>query len=60
MTEPVPSVVTPYDRFLEYQNRRRKLAAELTEHQSPTIDADVVSVPDAGGISPDAEPVKQW
>jgi len=29
MTEPLPGTVSPYERFLEYQDRRRRLAAAV-------------------------------
>ena len=46
ITESLPSVVTPYARFLEYQDRRRRTVLELIEHDQPQpADASVVSVP---------------
>jgi len=55
MTDSFGNAVIPYSRFLEYQERRRSMDAELLlRDRPPTIDADVV----CGGrnaISADAE-----
>jgi hypothetical protein len=46
MTDSRVEVFVPYSRFLEYQQLRHRIAAELTRRdQPPTIDADVVPVP---------------
>lgn len=46
MANSLACVVIPYSRFLECQERRRGIAAELTQgDRSRTIDADVVFVP---------------
>jgi len=45
MTNSPANVVIPYSRFLECQERRRRIAAELTRgDRPPRIDADVVPV----------------
>jgi hypothetical protein len=42
MTESLPGVVTPYARFLECQDRRRRKIAEAVEHDRPaTVDPPV-------------------
>lgn len=47
MTDSLANVVIPYSRFLECQEGRRRLAAELMPRdRPPTIDADVVPVAD--------------
>jgi hypothetical protein len=46
VTESRPTVVAPYDRFLEYQDRRRKAAAEAPEHgRASHVETLVVTVP---------------
>ena len=46
MSDSPTSVVIPYSRFEECQERRRKLAAELMLLDRPrTIDAEVVPAP---------------
>jgi hypothetical protein len=48
MTDSRVNVVIPYSRFLECQERRRRIAAELTRRdreQRPAVDADVLPVP---------------
>ena len=46
MTDPPVHELIPYSRFLECQDRRRKIGAELTHpDQPPTTDADVPPVP---------------
>ena len=47
MAESLPAVLIPYACFLEYQDRRRKMIAELIErdHRSRTIDPIVASAP---------------
>ena len=43
MTDSFGNAVIPYSRFLEYQERRRSMDAELLlRDRPPTIDADVV------------------
>jgi hypothetical protein len=40
MTDSLVNVLVPYSRFLECQDRRRRIAAELTRRdQPPTTDA---------------------
>jgi hypothetical protein len=58
MTESLANVVIPYSRFLEYQERRRSVPAELMlRDRPPTIDPDVVSV--AAGTAPQTLKGKQ-
>ena len=46
MTDSPDHVLIPYLRFLECQNRRQTIAAELTPpDQPPTPEADVPPVP---------------
>ena len=46
MTDSLLKVLVPYSRFVEGQDRRRCVAAELTRlDQPPTIDGDVLPVP---------------
>ena len=57
MTDSLPGVVVSYDRFLEFQHRRRQLAADsVARDRARTIDADAVPMPApaADGTSPDA------
>jgi hypothetical protein len=49
VTDVPPGVVVPYARFLEYQNRRREVAAPLTAHDRP-------QAPDATGGPEGAAP----
>lgn len=49
MTEVPPGVVVLYARFLEYQNRRREVAAPLTARDLP-------QAPDATSGPEDATP----
>lgn len=59
MTEPVPSVVIAYDRFLEYQHERRKAAADCIEQDRlAAIDATAPSVPTALPETPTGNDVK--
>jgi len=45
MTDSLVNVLVPYSRFLECQDRRRRIAAELTRpDQPPTSDAEVMPV----------------
>ena len=46
MTEVPPGVVVLYARFLEYQTRRREIAASLTARDLPQA-LDVTSGPEA-------------
>ena len=46
MTEVPPGVVVLYARFLEYQNRRREVAASLTARDLPQA-LDATSGPEA-------------
>jgi len=54
MTDSPVHVLVPYSRFLECQDRRRKIAAELTQRdQPPTTDADVAPAPaDMASVPP--------
>jgi hypothetical protein len=46
MTDSLVNVLVPYSRFLKCQDRRHRIAAELTRRdQPPTIDADVMPAP---------------
>jgi hypothetical protein len=46
MTDSLVNVLVPYSRFLEYQDRLRRIAAELTQRDRPAkIDGDVMPVP---------------
>jgi len=46
MTDSLINVLVPYSRFVECQDRRRRVAAELTRRdQPPTIDGDVLPMP---------------
>jgi hypothetical protein len=61
MTDSLPGVLAPYERFLEFQNRRRRVAAEFAERDlARTIDtgtagtaAAAAPAPAADGTSPD-------
>jgi hypothetical protein len=56
MTEPLPCVVISYSRFLEYQDRRRRIAAVLISREGvPAIDLPAVPVPAAVLPAPGAE-----
>lgn len=56
MTDSLANVVIPYSRFRECQERRRRIAAELTRRdRPPTIDADVVPVAAETASFTDAE-----
>ena len=45
MTNSLANVVIPYCRFLECQEKHRRIAAELTQQDRPaTIDTDVAPV----------------
>ena len=46
MTDAPPGVVVLYARFLEYQNRRREVAASLTARDLPQA-LDATSGPEA-------------
>jgi len=49
MTETLMSVLVPYSRFLESQDRRRRITAELTPRDKPpTMEADVAPLPSSG------------
>jgi len=53
MTDSLPSVVTSYARFLECQDRRRRMATELIDGDRPrTVDAAVVLVPPVAACPP--------
>jgi hypothetical protein len=46
MTDSPVHVLVPYSRFLEYQDLRRRIAAELTRRdQPPTINGDAMPLP---------------
>ena len=46
MTDSLANVVIPYARFVECQERRRRIAAELTlQTPPPAIEAALVPVP---------------
>lgn len=46
MTDPLVQVIVPYARFLECQDRRRRIAAELTRRdRPPAIRPEVVPPP---------------
>jgi hypothetical protein len=46
MTDSFVNAVVPYSRFLECQDLRRRIAAELSRRdQPPTIDAGVAPAP---------------
>jgi hypothetical protein len=48
VTDPHRGVLIPFARFLEYQDRRRKFAAELVQlDHPPTLDAHEMKVPAA-------------
>ena len=52
MTDSLASVVIPYSRFVECQERRRRLAAELMLLNPPrTIDAEVIPAPAGASVS---------
>ena len=62
MTDSLPSVLAPYERFLEFQDRRRRVAAEFAERdRARAIDAaadqlapaPAAPAPAAAGTSPD-------
>jgi hypothetical protein len=59
MTDSLPGVLAPYERFLEFQDRRRRVAAELVERDraraaaAPANVADAAAVPAADGTAPD-------
>jgi hypothetical protein len=57
MTDSLPGVLAPYERFLEFQDRRRRIAGELVERDrarvaAPAAAADAAAVP-AAGTAPD-------
>jgi hypothetical protein len=54
MTDSLTNV--PYARFLECQDRRRRVAADLMLPARPTVDAQVVAVASEDGISTEVEP----
>src|SRR4029450_8993637 len=54
MTDSLANV--PYARFLECQDRRRRVAADLMLAARPTVDAQVVAVASEDGISTEVEP----
>ena len=61
MTDSLPGVLAPYERFLEFQDRRRRIAAELVVRDrarvTPTAAvADAAAVPAADGTAPDTRP----
>jgi hypothetical protein len=46
MTARLVHALVPYSRFLEYQDRRSRVAAELVRRdQPPSLDADVKPAP---------------
>jgi hypothetical protein len=45
MHDSLITVVVPFSRFLEYQDRRCRIAAELTRREQPPVDADVMPAP---------------
>jgi hypothetical protein len=57
MTDSLPGVLAPYERFLEFQNRRRRVVAELVERDrariAATASADAAAVPAADGTAPE-------
>jgi hypothetical protein len=58
MTDSLPGVLAPHERFLEFQDRRRRIAAELVVRDralvTPTAAvADAAAVPAADGTAPD-------
>ena len=58
MTDSLPGVLAPYERFLEFQDRRRRIAAELVGRDRVRVSAtaavpDAAAVPAADGTSPD-------
>jgi hypothetical protein len=58
MTDSLPGVLAPYERFLEFQDRRRRVAAELVERDRTRVTAaaavaDAAAVPAADGTAPE-------
>lgn len=55
MTDSLPGVLASYERFLEFQNRRRRVAAELVERDRARVTAadaaPVPAVPAADGTA---------
>jgi len=51
VTDAPPGVVVLYDRFLEYQNRRREVAASLTARDLPQA-LDATSGPEPAAPRP--------
>jgi hypothetical protein len=51
VTDVPPGIVVPYARFLEYQNRRREIAAPLTARDLPQA-LDATSGPEAAAPRP--------
>jgi hypothetical protein len=46
MTGPLNHVLVPHERFLGYQDRRRRIAAGLPERdEPPVVDVDVMPAP---------------
>jgi hypothetical protein len=55
MTDSLANVLVPYSRFLECQDRRRRIAAELRlPDQPPTSDADALP---AAAVIASAQPL---